>query len=217
MTVGEGILRKKLFTCVAEAGNGVVCGYFSSVDQIIKDRVPKIRTTIAAQQYYFLIKRGVTTESIKRMFKKAFTIEQNKSVSSSRYSKTEGYAQVKEEVGDDIIRAAEAAGIDTSLGLTASQRRERRDNKEFDATQIPFGKNLTEAEQGLTYGASEVGAFEAYDNFVEEQSQTMFHTRRSNNSRSVAINTLAQSKYSIGGSSTGDNSTDADGMEGEES
>ncbi len=36
MTVGEGILRNKLFTCVAEAGNGVVCGYFSSVDQIIK-------------------------------------------------------------------------------------------------------------------------------------------------------------------------------------
>jgi hypothetical protein len=37
MTVGEGILRRKLFTCVAEAGNGVVCDYFSSVDQIIKD------------------------------------------------------------------------------------------------------------------------------------------------------------------------------------
>jgi hypothetical protein len=150
------------------------------------------------------------------MFKKAFTIEQNKSVSSSRYSKTEGYAKVKEEVGDDIIRAAEAAGIDTSLGRTASQRRERRDDTEFNATQILFGKILTEAEQGLTYGASEVGAFKAYDNFGEEQSQNTLHTRRSISSRSVAINTLAQFKYSIGGSSTGDNSTDADGIEGEE-
>ena len=83
------------------------------------------------------MKRGVTTESIKRMFKKAFTIEQNKSVSSSKYSKTEGYAKVTEEGGDDIIRAAEAAGIDTSLGLTASQLRERRDNKDFDATHFP--------------------------------------------------------------------------------
>ena len=129
----------------AEAGNGVVCGYFSSVDQSIKDRVPKIRTTIAAQLYYFLIKRGVTAESIKKMFKKAFTIEQNKNVFASKYSKTEGFAKVKEEVGDDIIRAAEAAGIDTSLGLTAAQHREQHDNKEFDATQIAFG-NLTEAE-----------------------------------------------------------------------
>ena len=218
LTVGEGKLKKKLFTCVADSGNGVVCGYFSSVDQSIKDRVPKISWTIAAQLYNFLIKRGVTTESIKRMFKKAFTIEQNKSVSSSKYSKREGFAKVKEEVmGDDIFRAAEAAGIDTSLGLTASQRRERWDNTEFDATQISFRNNLMEAEQVLTYCASEVGAFEAYDDLREEQSQTTLHTRRSNNSRSVAINTLAQSQYSIGNSSSGDNSTNEDGIGGEES
>ena len=218
MTVGEGRSKKKLFSCVAEAGNGVVCGYFSSADQSIKDRVPKIRTIIAAQLYYFLMKRGVTTESIKKMFKKAFTIEQNKSVTSSKYSKTEGYAKVKEEMGDDIIRAAEAAGIDTSLGLTASQLRERRDNKDFDATQIAFGKSLTEDEIFLTYGASEVGAFEAYEDLGEEQSQTTLHTKKSNNSRSVAVNTLAQSKYSIdASSSTGDNSADDEGIDGEES
>jgi hypothetical protein len=152
------------------------------------------------------------------MFKKAFTIEQNKSVSSSKYSKREGFAKVKEEVmGDDIFRAAEAAGIDTSLGLTASQRRERWDKTEFDATQISFRNNLMEAEQVLTYCASKVGAFEAYDDLREEQSQTTMHTRRSNNSRSVAINTLAQSQYSIGNSSSGDNSTNEDGIGGEES
>ena len=134
MTIGEGVGKKNIFTCIVEGGNGTVFGYFSSVDPEIKEQIPKIRSTIAAQMYFFLIKRGCKADSIKKMFKKTFTIDQNISVSASKYSKTEGIAKVREEEGDDIIRAAELAGINTSLGLTAAQRRERRDNKEFEAT-----------------------------------------------------------------------------------
>lgn len=60
MTVGEGDKKKNLFTCVVEGYNGSVCGFFSSVDPEIKERIPLIRTTIAPQLYYFLIKRGCT-------------------------------------------------------------------------------------------------------------------------------------------------------------
>ena len=187
MTVGEGDKKKNLFTCVVEGYNGSVCGFFSSVDPDIKERIPLIRSTIAPQLYYFLIKRGCTGESIKRMFRKVFTIEQNKSITLSRFNKATGLAVVTAEEGDDIIRAAELVGIDTSLGLTAAQRKERKGSKEVDADQISFG---------MTLGETQVGAFEAF-NVSETQSLTSLHSRRSKSERSVAANTLAQSKYSI--------------------
>ena len=196
MTVGEGDKKKNLFTCVVEGYNGSVCGFFSSVDQEIKERIPLIRTTIASQLYYFLIKRGCTGESIKRMFRKVFTIDQNKSITLSKYNKETGLAVVAAEEGDDIIRAAELVGIDTSLGLTAAQRKERRESKEVDANQISFG---------MTFGETKVGAFEAF-NVSETQSLTSLHSRRSTTAQSLAANTLAQSKYSIDSNSVNSDS-----------
>jgi len=204
MTVGEGDKKKNLFTCVVEGYNGSVCGFFSSVDPDIKERIPLIRSTIAPQLYYFLIKRGCTGESIKRMFRKVFTIEQNKSITLSKFNKETGLAVVAAEEGDDIIRAAELVGIDTSLGLTAAQRKERKESKEVDADQILFG---------MTLGKTKVGAFEAF-NVSETQSLTSLHSRKSTTAQSVAANTLAQSKYSIDSNSM--NSDGQGSLEGDE-
>ena len=196
MTVGEGDKKKNLFTCVVEGYNGSVCGFFSSVDPEIKERIPLIRTTIAPQLFYFLIKRGCTGESIKRMFRKVFTIDQNKSITLSKFNKKTGLAVVAAEEGDDIIRAAELVGIDTSLGLTAAQRKERQESKEVDVNQISFG---------MTLGETQIGAFEAF-NVSETQSLTSLHSRRSTTAQSVAANTLAQSKYSIDSNSVNSDS-----------
>ena len=121
------------------------------------------------------------------MFRKVFTIEQNKSITLSKFNKETGLAVVAAEEGDDIIRAAELVGIDTSLGLTAAQRKERKESKEVDADQISFG---------MTLGETKVGTFEAF-NVSETQSLTSLHSRKSTTAQSVAANTLAQSKYSI--------------------
>ena len=61
---------------------------------------------------------------------------------------------MKAEEGDNIIHAAELVGIDTSLGLTAAQRKERRDRKEVDVYQTAFG---------MTFGETKVGTFEAFE------------------------------------------------------
>jgi hypothetical protein len=103
---------------------------------------------------------------------------------------------VAAEEGDDIIRAAELVGIDTSLGLTAAQRKERKESKEVDANQISFG---------MTLGETKVGAFEAF-NVSETQSLTSLHSKRSTTAQSVAANTLAQSKYSIDSNSVNSDS-----------
>jgi hypothetical protein len=39
-TIGEGEEKRNVFTCVVEGYNGLVCGFFSSVDQGIKDHIP---------------------------------------------------------------------------------------------------------------------------------------------------------------------------------
>ena len=165
--------------CVVEGYNGLVCGFFSSVDHGIKDHIPLIRTTIAAQLYYFLIKRGCTGESIKRMFNKVFTMDQNRKVTGSKFSKKTGMAVVKEEEGDDIIRAAQLMSIDTSLGRMASQRKESRDNKEFDASQIAFGiwrrvnKFTLSSMSGIHYGHYKAATLDKFSTKLLAQQLTI--------------------------------------------
>ena len=58
---------------------------------------------------------------------------------------------------------------------------------------------------GMTFGETQVGAFEAFD-VNETQSLTSLHSKRSITAQSVAANTLAQSKYSIDSNSVNSDS-----------
>jgi hypothetical protein len=84
---------------------------------------------------------------------------------------------------EDIISAALLLGIDTSLGLTQSQLKERKKALEYDARAITFGQ----AKDG---DLLEIDA-------NEEQSLTTLNTKKSQ-ARSIAENTLGNTVFSIG-------------------
>ena len=58
-----------------------------STDQEIRDHVPKIMNSIAAQIYYWLLKRGCTKEGIQNNCRYCFAHKQNRSIIRSKYSK----------------------------------------------------------------------------------------------------------------------------------
>ena len=126
--------------CVVNTGRGTVTGYFSSTDQEIRDHKPKIVNSIAAQIYYWLVKRGCTKEGIQNMFKYCFTHEQNSSITRSKYS--QGVAKITDEICDDIITAAKSAGIDldlvrpTSLQVGGKDSHQRKHLKEYLGTRF---------------------------------------------------------------------------------
>jgi hypothetical protein len=98
-------MRKEDMDVCGEYRQGTVTGYFSSTDQEVRDHVPKIMNSIAAQIYYWLLKRGWTKEGIQEMFKYCFTNKQNRSISRSKY--LQGVAKITDkEVCDDIITTA---------------------------------------------------------------------------------------------------------------
>ena len=194
MTIGED--SKGVWTSLVVSGQGTVHGYFSSTDQEIRDHIPKIQNCIAAQAYFWLIKRGCKATGIKRMFKKCFTVEQIQKISKSKYAN--GVARVKdEEDGDNIISEAIRAGIDLNLGLTATQLKEQRKDKEYDAAAISYGQAMP-------------GAFEGHD-FSEELSLTTLNTKKTRNDEaSLATNTMAHSRFSIGSTVGAPNDSDDD-------
>jgi hypothetical protein len=151
---------------------------------------------MAAQAYYWLIKRGCKATSIKRMFKKCFTVEQIQKISKSKYAN--GVARVKEEEdGDNIISEAKRAGIDLNLGLSATQLMEKRKDKEYDAAAISYGQAMP-------------GAFEGHD-FSEELSLTTLNTKKAKTEEdSIATNTMAHSKFSISSTGCAQNDSDDD-------
>ena len=69
-----------------------------------------------------------------------FNADQVSNVSHSKYDKKTGRAQVREAQVDDIISAALLLGIDTSLGLTQAQLKEKKEALEYDARAITFGE-----------------------------------------------------------------------------
>ena len=194
MTIGED--SKGVWTSLVVSGQGIVHGYFSSTDQEIRDHIPKIQNCMAAQAYYWLIKRGCKAKSIKRMFKKCFTVEQIQKISKSKYAN--GVARVKEEEdGDNIISEAKRAGIDLNLGLSATQLMEKRKDKEYDAAAISYGQAMP-------------GAFEGHD-FSEELSLTTLNTKKTKTEEdSIATNTMAHSKFSISSTGCAQNDSDDD-------
>ena len=90
-------------------------------------------------------------------------------------------------------------GIDTSLGLTQSQLKERKEALEYDARAISFGD-------------AKAGNFLAID-ANEEQSVTTLHTKRSQ-AMSIAEKTMGNTVFSIG-TDFEYNSEDEDGSEEE--
>ena len=136
MKIGSG--EKKIWTCVVNMGRGTVTRYFSSTDQDVSDHAPNIMNSIAAQIYYWLLKRGCTKEGIQKMFKYCFMHKQNRSITRSKYS--QGVAKITDEICNDIITAGRSAWIDLDLALSPAQRSEKHQEKEFEATAISYGQ-----------------------------------------------------------------------------
>ena len=188
MTVGtEG---KKMLICAVNTPQGVV-GYFPSSDQEIRDHIPKVADSIAPQLFFWLRKRGCTAEGINRMFKKCFSLEQLQKITRSKYA--HGIAVMTDNDCDDIIEAAKQAGVDLNLGLSATQLREKKMEREFMASAITFGQAVP-------------GGFESH-NFADELSLTTLDLNKTASGHSVAENTMAKSMFSIA-SSTGNGSKD---------
>ena len=72
------------------------------------------------------------------MLKYCFKNKQNRSITRSKYS--QGVAKITDKICDDIIMAAKSAGIDLDLALSPAQRREKQQEKDFEATAILYGQ-----------------------------------------------------------------------------
>jgi hypothetical protein len=192
-------VKKNLFTTVVQGTSGTVLGIFSSVNLETNDIISKISHIIAPQSYYKLLKMGRKAKDIKRFLRKVFTADQVSNVSHSKYDKKTGLAQVTNAHMEDIISAALLLGIDTSLGLTKSQLKERKEALEYDA-------------RAITFGQAKEGNFLAID-VNEEQSMTTLHTQRSQ-ARSTAENTMANTVFSIA-TDFEDSSEDEEGSDDE--
>ena len=183
LTTNEGGTKKKLFTTVVQGPSGSVLGIFSSVNPEINETITKISHIMGPQVYYKLLRMGCKTKDIKRFIRKVFNADQVSNVSHSKYDKKTCRAEVCDAHVDDIISAAFLLGIYTSLGLTQSQLKERKEAMEYNARAISFGE-------------AKAGNFLAID-VNEEQSVTTLHTRRSI-AMSLAEKTTGNTVFSIG-------------------
>ena len=199
LTTNEGGTKKNLFTTVVQGSPGTVLGIFASVNPEVNETITKISHIMGPQVYYKLLRMGCKTKDIKRFIRKVFTADQVSNVSHSKYDKKTGRAQVREAQVEDIISAALLLGIDTSLGLTQAQLKERKEALEYDARAITFG----EAKDGDLF------AIDAN----EEQSVNTVHTMRSQ-ATSIAEKTTGNTVFSIG-TDFDYNSEDDDGSEDE--
>jgi hypothetical protein len=118
---------------VIQGEPGTVSGIFSSVNSEVNDIITQISNIMGPQIYYKLIRMGCKTSDIKRFIRKVFNADQVSNVSHSKYDKKTGRAKVCDAHVEDIISAALILGIDTSLGLTQSQLKERKEALEYDA------------------------------------------------------------------------------------
>jgi hypothetical protein len=117
-----------------------VLGIFSSVNSETNNIISNISHIIAPQCYYKLLRMGCKAKDITKFLRKVFTADQVSNVSHSKYDKKMGLAKVTNAHVEDIISAALLLGIDTSLGLTQSQLKERKEALEYDARAITFGQ-----------------------------------------------------------------------------
>ena len=121
---------------------------------------------------------------IEKRFRKCFLTDQLKKITRSKYNKLARYAVVEEEQCDNIIRAAEEAGVNTTLGLSQQAIQERHQNREYNASAI-------------TYGEVREGAMDAH-NFTDELSLTTTKTNKNTGAQLAdGKHTLAQSVYSV--------------------
>ena len=176
-------VKKNLFTTVVQGTTGTVLGIFSSVNSEINDIISNISHIIAPQCYYKLFRMGCKSKDIKKFLRKVFTADQVSNVSHSKYDKMTGLAKVSDAHVEDIISAAIKMGIDTSLGLSRSQLKERKEALEYDA-------------RAITFGQAKDGDLIAID-VNEEQSMTTLNTKKSQ-ARSIAENTLGNTVISMG-------------------
>ena len=115
------------------------------------------------------------------MFKKCFSVEQIQKITRSKYAN--GIAVTTATGADDIIEAAKLAGVDLNLGLSPSQLREKKIEREL-------------METAITFGQAEPGGLECH-NFEEELSLTTLSSNRRDSGKSVEEGTMAKSMFSI--------------------
>ena len=180
-----GSKEKKIWTCVGNTGKSTaVTGYFLSMDQEVRDHVPKIMNSIAAQIYYCLLKRGCTKDRIQNNVQVLFhqraksNYHQIKVLKLARSSKNNGQGGMWR-----YHYSGKDQRIDVDLALFLSQLKEKQHEREFKASAI-------------LYGQTKPGDLEGY-NFAEEQSLTTLNTNRDKLARLLVLNTLAKSLYII--------------------
>jgi hypothetical protein len=119
------------------------------------------------------------------MVRHCFTLDQQQTITKSKYVSAKGYAVLDKANSDNIINAVAGEGIyNTMLGLSDKEHRMAISSKAYDASAIMFG------------GVKE-GAVEAH-NFSSSASITMIHSKNMGDNRSVATEkTLAKSVFSM--------------------
>ena len=105
---------------------GGVTGYFSCVLPGIKKYIEHWTLCPAAQIFWFLLRKDCNKEDVKKMIQGSFSIDEQRKVTRSRYSKSLGFAVVDNGSGMDITNVAKLfKAYDTDLGLSDKEKREK--------------------------------------------------------------------------------------------